>query len=79
MPCILPVLNGDKFSANFKEKDEIFNDLFAKQCSLINTNNDFTSVLSKKTHKLLSTIHFTSDRILKIFKTLTRIKRMAMI
>ena len=41
-----------------------------KQCSVINTNSDLPSVLSKKTHKLLSTIHFTSDDILKIIKNL---------
>ena len=35
-----------------------------------NKNSDSPSVLSKKTHKLLSTIHFTSDDILKIIKSL---------
>ena len=54
---------------NFKEMVEIFN-FFAKQCSLVNTNKDLPSVLSKKTHKSLSTIHFTSDDILKIIKNL---------
>ena len=43
---------------------------FAKQCSLINTNSDLPSVLSKKTHKELSIIQFTSDDILKIIKNL---------
>ena len=41
---------------------------FAKQLFLINTNSDLPSRFSKKTHKLLSTIHFTSDDILKIIK-----------
>ena len=36
----------------------------------MNTNSDLPSVLSKKTHKLLSTIHFTSNDILKIVKNL---------
>ena len=40
------------------------------QCSLINTNSDLPSVPSKKTRKLLSTIHFTSDGILKIIQNL---------
>ena len=40
----------------------------AKQCSLVNANSDLPSVLSKKTHKLLSTIQFTSDDILKLIK-----------
>ena len=33
-------------------------------------HSDLPSVLSKKTHKLLSTIYFTSDDILKIIKNL---------
>ena len=68
IPCIPPLLHSDKFSTNFKEKADTFNDFFAKHCSLINTNSNLPSVLSKKTHKLLSTIHFTSDNILKIIK-----------
>ena len=75
----LVLLHDDKFITNFKEKTDIFNDFFAKQCSFINANKNLSSVLSKKTHKLLSTIHFTSDDILKIIKSLTRIKRMVMI
>ena len=37
---------------------------------LLNTNSDLPSVLSKETHKLLSTIHLTSDEILKVIKNL---------
>ena len=70
IPCIPPLLHDDKFITNFKEKAEIFNNCFVKQCSLINTNSDLPSVLSKTTHKSLSTIHFTSDDILKIIKNL---------
>ena len=70
IPFIPPLLQVDKLITNFKEKAEIFNNFFAKQYSLINTNSDLPSVLSKKTHKLLSTIHFTSDYILKIIKHL---------
>ena len=70
IPFIPPLLDDDKLITNFKEKAEIFNNFFAKQYSLINTNSDLPSVLSKKTHKLLSTIHFTSDYILKVIKNL---------
>ena len=70
IPCIPPLLHDDKFITNSKEKAEIFNNFFAKQCSLININRDLPSFLSKKTHKLLSTIHLTSDDILKIVKNL---------
>ena len=64
------LLHDDKFITNFKEKTEVFNKSFAKQCSLTNKNNEFSSVLSNKTHKLLLTIHFTSDDILKMIKNL---------
>ena len=68
MPCIPPLLHDNKFITNFKEKAKIFNNFLAKQCSLVNANSDLPSVLSKKTHKLLSTIQFTSDDILKLIK-----------
>ena len=50
-PCIPPLLQDDKFITNIKKMADIFNNFFAKQCSLINTNSDLPSVLSKKTHK----------------------------
>ena len=56
IPCIPPLLHDNNF--------------LVKQWSLINTNSNLPSVLSKETHKLLSTIHFTSDQILKIIKNL---------
>ena len=77
--CIPPLLHDDKFITNFKQKAEIFNSFFTKQCSLINTNSDLPSVLSKKTHIFLSTIRFTSDDILKIVKNLDPNKGMVMI
>ena len=70
IPCIPLLLRSDKFITNFKEKTEIFNHFFIKQCSLVNTNSDLPSVLSNKIHKLLSIIHFTSDDIMKIVKNL---------
>ena len=70
IPCIPPLIHDDKFITNFKEKAEIFNNFFVKQCSLINTDSDLPPFLSKKIHKSLSTIHFTSDDILKITKNL---------
>ena len=68
IPCIQPLLHDDKFIENFERKAEIFNNFFAKQRSLINTNHDLPSDFSQKAHKLLSTIHFTSDDILQIIK-----------
>ena len=69
-PFIPPLLHDDKLITNFKDKAEMFNNLFAKQCSFTNTNSDLPSVLSWNTHKSLSTIKFTIDDILKIIKKL---------
>ena len=59
-----------KSSQTFKKRLKYLTIFFGKQCSVINTNIDLPSFLSNKTHKLLSTIHFTSDDILKIIKNL---------
>ena len=60
IPCSPPLLHDDKFIKNFLKRLKYFF-FFAKQCSVINTNSVLPSVLSNKTDKLLSTIHFTSD------------------
>ena len=39
IPCIPPLYHDDKFVCNFKEKSEIFNNYFAQQCSVINSNS----------------------------------------
>ena len=57
-------------SHTLKKRLKYLTIFFAKQCSAINTNSDLLSVLSKKKHKLLSTIHFTSNDILKLIKNL---------
>ena len=48
-PCIPPLLHGDKCITSFKEKAQIFNNFFAKQCSLINTSSDLASGYQKNT------------------------------
>ena len=45
---IPPILHDNKFITNFKEKAEIFNNFFGKQCSLINTNSDFFQFFQRK-------------------------------
>ena len=39
IPCIPPLYHDDKFVCNFNEKSEIFNNYFAQQCSVINSNS----------------------------------------
>ena len=55
---------------DFKEKAELFNDFFTMQCSLVNNNSELPSVLTKKTCRLLSTVEFSTNDILKIIRNL---------
>ena len=46
IPVIPPLFHCNKFVTNFKKKTELFNSVFAKQCSLIkNEVNPSTSSL----------------------------------
>ena len=53
---------------DLKENVELFNDFFAMQCSLVNNNSVLPSVPTKKTCKLLSTVDFSTNDILKIIR-----------
>ena len=68
--CIPPLLHENKCIIDFRRKSEIFNTIFAKQCSLINTCSELPTTLTKKNHESLSTIRFTSDDVLNIIKNL---------
>ena len=70
IPCIPPLLHNGKFIIDFKEKAELFNDFFSKQCSLVNNNSKLPSVLTKKTCKSLSSVEFSTYNILKIIRNL---------
>ena len=39
IPCILPLLN-EKFILDFREKTELFNDFFTRQCSFATSNSE---------------------------------------
>ena len=70
IPCIPPLLHNGKFIMDFKEKAELFNDFFTMLCSLVNNNSELPSVLTKETCKLLSTVEFSTNDILKIIRNL---------
>ena len=48
IPYIPPLLHNGKFIMNFKEKAELFNDFFTRQCSLVNNNSKLPSVLTNQ-------------------------------
>ena len=70
IPCIPPLFHNGKFIMDFKEKTELFNDFFTRQCSLVNNNSKLPSILTKKTCQSLSTVEFSTNDILKIIRNL---------
>ena len=67
IPCIPPILHESKFITNFKEKAELFNSFFAKQCSILDTGSSLPPSLYKYTNNSIS---FTYDDIEKIINKL---------
>ena len=70
IPCIPPIFHENRFVTNFKEKAELFNSFFAKQCSIIDNGSEIPSFLHPKTDKLLSNITFTEKDIEKVLQNL---------
>ena len=65
IPVIPPLFHSNKFVTDFKEKAELFNSFFAKQCSLIKNDSKLPPRLRFLTDKGLSTIKFVDTDILK--------------
>ena len=68
IPCIPPIFHENRFVTNFKEKAELFNSFFAKQCSIIDNGSEIPSFLHPKTDKSLSNITFTDKDIEKVMQ-----------
>ena len=70
IPCIPPIYHRNNYITDFKEKAQIFNNFFAKQCTLVENTSKLPTDSFKRTKNLLSTISFTKDDIAKIIKNL---------
>ena len=68
IPCIPPIYHNNNYITDFKEKAQIFNDFFAKQCTLVENTSKLPTNSFKRTNNLLSTISFTKDDIAKVIK-----------
>ena len=55
---------------NFKDKANIFNDFFSKQCQHIPNNSTLPSIQSFETSNRLSTVDIDSKKILKLIQSL---------
>ena len=67
---IPPLFHNSKFITDFKEKAELFNSFFAKQCSLIKNESKLPPRLHFLTDKRLSMVKFVNNDILKIIQNL---------
>ena len=55
---------------DFREKAEIFNSFFAKQCSLTSSDSSLPSEIIKKTENSLYSVRFSTEDILQIINNL---------
>ena len=71
IPCVSPILHDHKFMTDFSEKAELFNFLFAKQCSLITNTNKFTNceTLTDKSITNFSFIYYDIGETIKVLDT----------
>ena len=70
IPVNPPLFHNNKFVTDFREKAELFNSFFSKQCSLIKNDSKLPLRLHFLTDKLLSTVKFVNTDILKIIQNL---------
>ena len=69
-PCIPPLLQGNKYVTDFKKNAELFNLLFAKQCSKIDNSSELPLNFLKKTDKFVSAITFSCYFIATLIRNL---------
>ena len=71
--CIPQLLHQENFITDFKEKANIFNNLFVEKCSIVSNNSELLVTLTKKTHDSLSTINFIKDTFIKYIFILNKL------
>ena len=69
IPLIPPLFHENRFIIDFKEKAELFNSFFSKQCSLITNNSKLLISPSYLADKRLSSMTFSADDIGKIIRS----------
>ena len=63
IPCIPPLKHRNKYVTDFKEKAEISNSFFDKQCSLMNNSSKIHSIILKRADKFISSISFSINNL----------------
>ena len=70
MPLVPPLFHENKFVTDFKEKAELFNSHFAKQCSLISNSSKLPWHIKYFTDNRQSFVSFFHDKIAKLIQNL---------
>ena len=70
MPLIPQLFHKNRFIIDFKEKADLFNSFFSKQCSLVTNNSKLPTSPSYLTDKRLSISTFSAEDIGKIIRSL---------
>ena len=70
----IPPLYYETIIRDFKEKAELFNCFFSKQCSLLAIHSELPTNLSFRTNKGLSSVKFSAEDIDKIIQGLNHNK-----
>ena len=70
IPRIPSIYHNNNYITDFKQKAQIFNIFFAKQCRLVDNTSKLPTDSLKRTNNLLSNISFTKDDNAKIIKNL---------
>ena len=79
IPVIPPFFHYNKFITDIKQKAEIFNSHFSKQCTPLINNSKIPSEYPQKPNESLSSITFEINDNEKIIKNLETKNLMAMI
>ena len=68
--CIPSLFHENELVTDFREKAEIFNSFFGKQCSRISSDSSLLSEITKKTDNFVYSVRFSTEDILQIINNL---------
>ena len=63
VPCVSSIYDNNIYVTDFKEKCQLFNSYFSKQCNLLKNNGTLLNTCSKYTKNILDTIVFSKEDI----------------